>query len=263
MKLALYPRLAWMGLKKNARLYVPYLLSCAFMAAALYVIAGLASTPSLYVVNGKPNGSGTSAVEMVMQLGSFVVSVFTALFLFYTNSFLLRRRKKEFGLYSVLGMDRGALGSVLFWETLMAAAFTLIAGLGFGVLLSFVSQTVLLRLLGLPAAAFSVSFAAVKQCAVTFAAIFALLYLRGVLSLRRAQGAALLKSESVGEKPPKSQWLLVLPGLALLLGAYFIAATIKNPVQAMLLFFVAVIMVILATYLLFISGSVTLCRTLQ
>ena len=107
MKPTFYPRLAWMGIKKNARLYVPYLLSCAFMAAMLYVIAYLAVTPALYTVNGKVNGSGTSAVAMTMSLGSFVVSVFIALFLFYTNSFLLRRRKKEFGLYSVLGMDRG------------------------------------------------------------------------------------------------------------------------------------------------------------
>lgn len=92
------------------------------------------------------NGSGTSAVAMTMSLGSFVVSVFIALFLFYTNSFLLRRRKKEFGLYSVLGMDRGALSAILFWETLLAAAFTLIAGLGLGLLLSYVSQSALLRL---------------------------------------------------------------------------------------------------------------------
>ena len=232
MKPTFYPRLAWMGIKKNARLYVPYLLSCAFMAAMLYVIAYLAVTPALYTVNGKVNGSGTSAVAMTMSLGSFVVSVFIALFLFYTNSFLLRRRKKEFGLYSVLGMDRGALSAILFWETLLAAAFT-------------------------------VSLAAIKQCAITFIAIFALLYVRGVLSLRHAQGAALLKSENVGEKPPKSQWLLVIPGLALLLGAYYIATTINDPVQAMLLFFLAVIMVILSTYLLFISGSVTLCKTLQ
>lgn len=232
MKPTFYPRLAWMGIKKNARLYVPYLLSCAFMAAMLYVIAYLAVTPALYTVNGKVNGSGTSAVAMTMSLGSFVVSVFIALFLFYTNSFLLRRRKKEFGLYSVLGMDRGALSAILFWETLLAAAFT-------------------------------VSLAAIKQCAITFIAIFALLYVRGVLSLRHAQGAALLKSENVGEKPPKSQWLLVIPGLALLLGAYYIAATINDPIQAMLLFFLAVIMVILSTYLLFISGSVTLCKTLQ
>ena len=258
-----YPRLAWMGIKKNARLYVPYLLSCAFMAAMLYVIAYLAVTPALYTVNGKVNGSGTSAVAMTMSLGSFVVSVFIALFLFYTNSFLLRRRKKEFGLYSVLGMDRGALSAILFWETLLAAAFTLIAGLGLGLLLSYVSQSALLRLLSLPAAAFTVSLAAIKQCAITFIAIFALLYVRGVLSLRHAQGAALLKSENVGEKPPKSQWLLVIPGLALLLGAYYIAATINDPIQAMLLFFLAVIMVILSTYLLFISGSVTLCKTLQ
>ena len=263
MKPTFYPRLAWMGIKKNARLYVPYLLSCAFMAAMLYVIAYLAVTPTLYTVNGKVNGSGTSAVAMTMSLGSFVVSVFIALFLFYTNSFLLRRRKKEFGLYSVLGMDRGALSAILFWETLLAAAFTLIAGLGLGLLLSYVSQSALLRLLSLPAAAFTVSLAAIKQCAITFIAIFALLYVRGVLSLRHAQGAALLKSENVGEKPPKSQWLLVIPGLALLLGAYYIAATINDPVQAMLLFFLAVIMVILSTYLLFISGSVTLCKTLQ
>lgn len=233
MKPAFYPRLAWMGIKKNARLYVPYLLSCAFMAAMLYVIAYLAVTPALYTVNGKVNGSGTSAVAMTMSLGSFVVSVFIALFLFYTNSFLLRRRKKEFGLYSVLGMDRGALSAILFWETLLAAAFTLIAGLGLGLLLSYVSQSALLRLLSLPAAAFTVSLAAIKQCAITFIAIFALLYVRGVLSLRHAQGAALLKSENVGEKPPKSQWLLVIPGLALLLGAYYIAATINDPIQAM------------------------------
>ena len=263
MKPTFYPRLAWMGIKKNARLYVPYLLSCAFMAAVLYIIAFLASTPALYVVNGKIDGAGTTTIQLVMSLGSGIISVFAALFLFYTNSFLLRRRKKEFGLYSVLGMDRGALGAILLWETLMAAAFTLVAGLGFGVLLSYVSQAVLLRLLGLPAVAFSVSLNALRQCAVTFALIFALLYARSVLSLRHAQGAALLKSENVGERPPKSQWLLVIPGLVLLLGAYYIAATIKDPVAAILLFFVAVIMVILATYLLFISGSVTLCRTLQ
>ena len=189
MKAGFYPRLALLGIRKNGRLYVPYLLSCAFMAAVLYVIAYLASTPALYVVNGKINGAGTTTVELVMNLGSFVVSVFTALFLLYTNSFLLRRRKKEFGLYSVLGMDRGALGSVLFWETLMAASFTLVFGLFFGVLLSYVSQAALLRLLSLPAVAFSVSISAVKQCALTFAVIFALLYLRGVLSLRHAQGA--------------------------------------------------------------------------
>ena len=263
MKAGFSPKLALLGIKKNARLYVPYLLSCAFMAAVLYVIAFLAATPALYVINGKIDGAGTTTIQLVMSLGSGVISIFAALFLFYTNSFLLRRRKKEFGLYSVLGMDRGALSAILFWETLLAAAFTLIAGLGLGLLLSYVSQSALLRLLSLPAAAFTVSLAAIKQCAITFIAIFALLYVRGVLSLRHAQGAALLKSENVGEKPPKSQWLLVIPGLALLLGAYYIAATINDPVQAMLLFFLAVIMVILSTYLLFISGSVTLCKTLQ
>ena len=263
MKPTFYPRLAWMGIKKNARLYVPYLLSCAFMAAMLYVIAYLAVTPALYTVNGKVNGSGTSAVAMTMSLGSFVVSVFIALFLFYTNSFLLRRRKKEFGLYSVLGMDRGALSAILFWETLLAAAFTLIAGLGLGLLLSYVSQSALLRLLSLPAAAFHR-----EPCRHQAVRHHVHRHLRAALCARCAvaaprTGRGAFEERNVGEKPPKSQWLLVIPGLALLLGAYYIAATINDPVQAMLLFFLAVIMVILSTYLLFISGSVTLCKTLQ
>ena len=258
-----YPRLALSGMRRDRRIYTPYLAACVFMTAVVYDLAFLADSPALYAVGSGVNGMGTSAIRLVMTLGKWVMAVFALLFFFYTNAFLIRRRKKELGLMSVLGMDRGALGAILLWETLMAAAFTLVAGLGFGVLLSYVSQAVLLRLLGLPAVAFSVSASALRQCAVTFAAIFALLYVRGVLSLRHAQGAALLKSENVGERPPKSQWLLVIPGIALLLGAYYIAATIKDPVAAILLFFVAVIMVILATYLLFISGSVTLCRTLQ
>ena len=257
MKLGFYPRLAWSGMKNNRRLFVPYILAAAGTAAVFYIMFYLASGDLLDGMRGGMTAQST------LSLGVFVIVAFALIFLFYCNSFLVRRRYKEFGLYSVLGMDRGALSAILFWETLLAAAFTLIAGLGLGLLLSYVSQSALLRLLSLPAAAFTVSLAAIKQCAITFIAIFALLYVRGVLSLRHAQGAALLKSENVGEKPPKSQWLLVIPGLALLLGAYYIAATINDPVQAMLLFFLAVIMVILSTYLLFISGSVTLCRTLQ
>lgn len=260
----IYTRLALLGIRKNGRLYVPYLLSCTFMAAVLYVLSYLAETPALYAVGkGGVNGAATGTVQLVMQLGTFVVAVFAALFLFYTNSFLLRRRKKEFGLYSVLGMDRGALGSILLRETVLTLLITLSAGLLLGAGLGLLAQTVLGRLLGLPTVSFSVSLLAVKRCALLFALLFAALFLRGLLALRHSQDAALLKSESVGERPPKSQWLLALPGLALLLGAYYIAVTIQDPTTAMLLFFVAVLMVIAATYLLFISGSVTLCRALQ
>ena len=156
MKPTFYPRLAWMGIKKNARLYVPYLLSCAFMAAMLYVIAYLAVTPALYTVNGKVNGSGTSAVAMTMSLGSFVVSVFIALFLFYTNSFLLRRRKKEFGLYSVLGasahmagqmcVSRFMLGS---WAALLQAPLLLAASVAAGIATGVLCRAAMHALRGL------------------------------------------------------------------------------------------------------------------
>ena len=239
-----------MGIKKNARLYVPYLLSCAFMTAMLYVIAFLAVTPALCTINGKMNGSGTSAVAMTMAPLVRRIGVHRAVSLLH-EQLSPAPPQEEFGLYSVLGMDRGALSAILFWETLLAAAFTLIAGAWLGLLLSYVSQSALLRLLSLPHKyAFGERFAAIKQCAITFIAIFALLYVRGVLSLRHAQGAALLKRKTSAKKPPKSQWLLVIPGIALLLGAYYIAATINDPVAAILFFFLAVIMVILSTYLL-------------
>lgn len=264
VKALLYPRLALLGVRKNGKLYAPYLLSCAFMAAMLYVLSCLAETPALYAVGkGGVNGAATGMVQLVMQLGTFVVAVFAALFLFYTNSFLLRRRKKEFGLYSVLGMDRGALGRILLHETLLSLAFSLALGLALGAVLAFLAQSLLGRLLGSSPSAFALCLPAAKRCALFFGVIFFALFLRGLLDLRRSQGTALLKSESVGERPPRSRWSLALPGLVLLLGAYSIAVTIDDPTTAMLLFFVAVLMVILATYLLFISGSVTLCRALQ
>lgn len=264
MRRGLYLRLALLGIRKNGKLYVPYLLSCTFMTAVLYVLSCLAETPALYAVGkGGESGTATGLVQLVMQLGTFVIAVFAVLFLFYTNSFLLRRRKKEFGLYSVLGMDRGALGSILLRETALTFITTLGAGLILGAALSFLAQTLLRRLLGLSPVAFAFCLPAAKRCALLFALIFFALFLRGLLALRRSGSRSLLESERVGERPPKSHWPLVFPGLALLLGAYYIAATISDPTAAMLLFFVAVIMVILATYLLFIPGSVTLCRTLQ
>ena len=128
MNKGFYPRLAAQNLKKNSRYYVPYLLTVAGTVAAFYILCALASSRDL------PEHRRYVYLSAFMAVGLFVVGLFALIFLFYTNSFLLRRRKKEFGLYSVLGMDRGALSAILFWETLLAAAFTLIAGLGLGLL---------------------------------------------------------------------------------------------------------------------------------
>ena len=117
-----YPRLALSGMRRDRRIYAPYLAACVFMTAVVYDLAFLADSPALYAVGSGVNGMGTSAIRLVMTLGKWVMAVFALLFFFYTNAFLIRRRKKELGLMSVLGMDRGALASLLFWETAFSAA---------------------------------------------------------------------------------------------------------------------------------------------
>ena len=259
-----YPRLALSGMRRDRRIYAPYLAACVFMTAVVYDLAFLADSPALYAVGSGVNGMGTSAIRLVMTLGKWVMAVFALLFFFYTNAFLIRRRKKELGLMSVLGMDRGALTSLLFWETAFSALVSLTAGLALGVLLTQLSARVLSHFARTELSALPLlDLGVVRFCVLTDAFIFFLLLLNAWRQVRRASAVSLLRSDSLGERPPRSQWLLVLPGLGLLGGAYYLAVTITEPITAMLVFFVAVVMVILATFLLFIAGSVTLCRTLQ
>ena len=264
MNILFYPRLVLSGMRRDRRIYAPSLAACVFMTAVVYDLAFLADSPSLYAVGSGVNGMGTSAIRLVMTLGKWVMAVFALLFFFYTNAFLIRRRKKELGLMSVLGMDRGALTSLLFWETAFSALVSLTAGLALGVLLTQLSARVLSHFARteLPALPL-LDLGAVRFCVLTDAFIFFLLLLNAWRQVRRASAVSLLRSDSLGERPPRSQWLLVLSGLGLLGGAYYLAVTITEPITAMLVFFVAVVMVILATFLLFIAGSVTLCRTLQ
>ena len=264
MKELFYPRLALSGMRRDWRVYASYLAACAFMTAVVYDLAFLADSPALYAVGSGVYGMGTAAVRLVMTFGKWVLAVFALLFLFYTNAFLIRRRKKELGLMSVLGMDRSALASVLFWETALSALVSLAAGLALGALLTQLSARVLSRLsrVELPALPLF-DLGALRFCVLTDAFIFFLLLLNAWRQVRRASAVSLLRSDSFGERPPQSQWLLVVPGIGLLGGAYYLAVTITEPITAMLVFFVAVLMVILATFLLFIAGSVTLLRALQ
>ena len=258
MKIGFYPKLALAGIRKNRRLYTPFLLTCAGMAAMYYIICFLASTSLLEALPGH----GT--IQAMLSFGSGVLAIFAAIFLFYTNSFLIRRRKKEFGLYNILGMGKGNIGRILFWETVVTALFALAAGLGVGVALSKLAELGLTNIMGGQAQyAFSVSFSAVLQTTVLFCCIFLLLLLNGLRQIHVTNPIALLRSENIGEKPPKANWLIGVAGAVILAAAYAISLTIKDPVAATLVFFVAVAMVVIATYMLFVSGSVLLCRLLQ
>ena len=258
MKHGLYARLAWTGMVKNRRLYLPYLLSCTGMVLMFYILMGLSGSPVLERMAG-----GTSS-GIILRLGTVVIAVFAVLFLFYTHSFLIRRREREFGLYNVLGMGKGNIARILLWETLITYGATTGAGLLLGVVLYKLAELGMVRLLRMKVTyTLSVSAASLLGAAILFAVIHALILLWSLRQLHAVSAVGLLRSESVGEKPPKAQWVLTAFGAVLLIGAYWLAVSIKEPLAALTWFFTAVVMVILATYLLFISGSVTLCRSLQ
>ena len=256
--MSLYTRLAWDGIRKNKRLYLPYLLTCAGMVTLYYMMSELCGSPLLDSMRG-----GTSS-RLVLGLGTWVIAIFSALFLFYTNSFLVRRRQREFGLYHVLGLGKRHIALLCAIETLLTAAIALATGLVIGIGLSFAVE------LGLRASiraevdfVFRVSGAVVAKTVLVYLAIFLLILLSTLVKVGRGTAVSLLRSESCGEKPPRANVLVAVLGAVLLVAAYGMAVSIQEPLQAMLLFFVAVILVILGTYLLFIAGSVALCRALQ
>lgn len=254
----LYPRLAWQGITKNKRLYLPFLLTCVGMVMMTYILLSLASSPILRTF------PGGDTMPMILGMASFVMAAFAVLFLFYTNSFLIRRRNREFGLYNILGMGKGNLAKVLAWETVIMALIAIVGGEALGIALGKLFELLLVNIVdGTVQMQFTVSVPATTMTTILYLAIFALLFLRSLVTVCKTNAAALLRSEACGEKPPKANWVFGLAGFLILGAAYYIAVTIKQPLTALAVFFIAVLMVIAATYLIFISGSVVLCRALQ
>lgn len=258
MKFGFYPRLAWDGIRKNKRLYVPYLLTCVGMVMMFYIIHYLAAMRVLSDMAG-----GRTTAQM-LGFGTWIVMLFALIFLFYTNSFLMRRRKKEFGLYNILGMGKGNLSRMLLWEALIMGALSLALGLLGGVALSKLAELCLTRILhGTASFDFTVNLEAFSDTVIVFMGILGLIFLKNLIQIWRLSAVSLIRSENVGEKPPRANYLLGIGGLLLLGAAYYLAVSIQSPLMALSWFFVAVAMVIVATYLIFISGSVMLCRLLQ
>lgn len=258
MKKGFYIKMAWTGIRKNKRLYVPYLLTCIGMVMMFYIISFLNTSSVL----GEMAGGNT--MQTMLGLGRSVIGVFALIFLFYTNSFLIRRRKREFGLYNILGMGKWNLARILFWETLMTALISLGGGLAAGITFSKFAELGMINILHADVTfTFSLDPGSLKQTAVLFAVIFGLILIHTFRQIQVSNPIELLHSAHAGEKPPKANWILALTGMVILGFAYYIAVTIEDPLAAMLWFFAAVIMVIVATYLLFIAGSVVICKILQ
>lgn len=258
MKGGFYIRLAKDGIMKNRKLYFPYILTCICMIMMFYIIYYLGFSADFTSVRGG------DMLQSFLSLGVFVIAIFSLIFLYYTNSFLIRRRQKEFGLYNILGMGKRNLVKILVWENVLTGVISIVSGLLLGILFSKLAELAALRILGGETGfAIRVETQPIIVTTVLFLGIFLLIMLRMIFYIFRLRPVEMLKSENVGEKPPKANWIMALIGVVLLAGAYYLAVAVIDPMSAMVMFFVAVIMVIIATYLLFIAGSVALCKLLQ
>lgn len=254
----LYLKLAIDSIRKNRRLYMPYILAGGVMAMIFYILGALSATPMLR------HFKGGGMLRELLPLGMWIVALFALIFLFYCSSFIIRQRNREFGLYSVLGMNRKNLSLLVLTENLITAGAAIILGLLLGIALEKLAEMGMVRLLGEEATyEFRLDGAAMLQTAAVFAGMYLLLMLRVVARVWRTDPLQLLQSAAVGEKPPRANWFFALAGMVLLVWAYSMAVSIQQPMEALITFFAAVAMVIAATYLLFIAGSVALCRLLQ
>lgn len=258
MRKRFYLRLALDNIRHNRQTYLPYLLTCIGTVAMFYILHALS------VNTGIQEMRGGYVLAGLLEMATWVVGFFAVLFLFYTNRFLIRRRKKEFGLYSVLGMEKRHLLRVVFWETGLVALAGIVLGLAAGILLNKLAFMALLRIFSeeIPLG-FEISFGSMAVTAALFAAIFLLLFISSLFQVQKASPIELLRSAEVGEREPKTRWLLALLGVVCLGSGYYLAISTENPVAALSVFFVAVILVIIGTYCLFIAGSIAVIKLLR
>lgn len=260
MSNSLYFKLAKTNLKENRKTYFPYMLACLCAVIMFYTMDCIALTEGLNSIRG------ADALKMILSYGVKVVAVFSIVFLFYTNSFLIKRRKKEIGLYNVLGMEKKHIAKVLAIETLIIAAVSLILGVLGGIIIGRLLFLILINLMKLDisiSASFSISMPAIIQTIGLFIIVFAAVLMTNLLQVKMANPIELLQGGQKGEKEPKASWILAIAGVIELAVGYGIAVTIESPLKALMSFFIAVILVIVGTYSTFTAGSIVFLKLLK
>ena len=245
---SLYLRLAACNIKNNRRFYLPFLLTAVMTVACFFILCSVGLSQTL---------PGGQTVILVMRFGVIVVAIFSVIFLYYTNSFLIKRRKKELGLYNILGMEKRHIAKVMLWETLFSALIAIGGGLIAGILLDRLMFLLLLNLIHFDVGmTYALQPAVIAITAALFGGIFVLLLLSNLAQVVIAKPIELLRGGNVGEKEPKTRWLLVVIGVLTLGIGYYIALTTTQIVMAVGVFFIAVVLVIIGTYCLFLAGSI-------
>ena len=254
----MYTKLAITNIKNNRQFYFPYLLTGIITVAMFYIMCALESNPGIQSMPGAKD------LGLILRLGIGVIGIFAVIFLFYTNSFIIKRRKKELGIYNILGMEKRHIAKILSKEAFFTAIIAIGGGLVTGVLFHKLACMLLYRMIGFNGGiTFSFSKKGVMITAILFAIVYLLTYIYDLFQVQLANPIELLQSGNKGEREPKTKAIMAVLGVLCLGAGYFIAITTKNPIKALTLFFVAVILVIIGTYLLFTAGSIALLKILR
>ena len=254
----MYTKLAITNIKNNRQFYFPYLLTGIITVAMFYIMCALESNPGIQSMPGAKD------LGLILRLGIGVIGIFAVIFLFYTNSFIIKRRKKELGIYNILGMEKRHIAKILSKEAFFTAIIAIGGGLVTGVLFHKLAFMLLYRMIGFNGGiTFSFSKKGVMITAILFAIVYLLTYIYDLFQVQLANPIELLQSGNKGEREPKTKAIMAVLGVLCLGAGYFIAITTKNPIKALTLFFVAVILVIIGTYLLFTAGSIALLKILR
>lgn len=258
MKTGIYRKLAFSNLKKNGKMYIPYVITCVLCIMMFYIMLAIATDTNTAGIDG-----GASLMQ-IMGLGTIVIGIFSVIFLFYTNSFLIKRRKKELGLYNILGMEKRHIAKMLLWESVFIAILTLVLGIVLGIAFSKLMIMILGKLIGMNILiTLTINSFAIGCTIAVFVCIFLLTLLFNLIQIKLANPIALLNGGKQGEKEPKTKIIMTILGVLCLAVAYYIALTTTNPMDALVLFFLAVVLVIVGTFFLFIAGSIAILKALR
>ena len=260
MNASFYFKIAKTNIKNNRKIYFPYILTSICMVMIMYVVSFLANDPMI-----AKKFAGGATLQGLLKLGVYIIMIFSALFLFYTNSFITKRRKREFGLMSVLGMGKKNISLVMLWENIIVDFTSIAVGLVLGLLLSKLAQGVLFHILGVSAAPldFSVNLTDMLMTVLVFIVIFAVIFFDSIRQITFTNTIDLLHSSNKGEKEPKANYIMAVIGVVFLGVGYALSQLVQQAYSAISLFFIAVIFVIIGTYALFIAGSVALAKVLK
>lgn len=254
MSRAVYGRLAVTNIKNNRKTYIPYIFTSVLIVMMYFIMIGLSENNSIDDIS----------LLLILRYASVVISIFSVIFLFYTNSFLIKRRKKEIGVYNILGMGKGHIAKMLAIETAIITSISIVSGLLLGILFSRLMWLLLIKLIGYDTGMeYMISSAAVLRTVVLFGAVFTVTLLYNLMQIRLSNPVEILHGSSQGEREPKTKLLLTLFGVVMLGIGYYIAITTEDPLSAIPNFFIGVVTVILGTYALFIAGSIALLKMLR